>query len=431
MRRAVRCAWRGATLRPEPRDDAARHAAGRRRDARRRGAHRRCADRVPLGAGDLTRARRGALQRRRAFLRPRRYAARRAQLRRWRCSIARAGSRRRWRWGTCCSRPAALPTRSAPSSARSAIDGQSVEALGNLGLTLQRRGNADAAQRYLERARSLAPGDTHAWFALRGNLARAGAARRRDRGFSALRSRCAAVGRAGRDRARLRARHRRSRVREQVPRARARLAVSCRPGRIARGGPVAPAVPRRSPRSHRAAVPRSTTDCSSRIFAPARDVVAARRCLSRRAAPRRLSFRGFSRPRDGTAAARGALRTRSLARFPAPVFALAAVARRRAHGAVSRTRRLVHPARRRGRRCRGARHRRRRHRHPGRPDGPYRRVAPRHPPAQAGAGDRHAPRLSRLRRALAGRFQDHRRARRRRRCRAIPDRGAARCSTRA
>jgi len=50
------------------------------------------------------------------------------------------------------------------------IDGQSVEALGNLGLTLQRRGNADAAQRYLERTRSLAPGDTHAWFALRGNL---------------------------------------------------------------------------------------------------------------------------------------------------------------------------------------------------------------------------------------------------------------------
>ena len=37
-------------------------------------------------------------------------------------------------------------------------------------MTLQRRGNADAAQRYLERARSLAPGDTHAWFALRGNL---------------------------------------------------------------------------------------------------------------------------------------------------------------------------------------------------------------------------------------------------------------------
>ncbi|MEP6942623.1 MAG: tetratricopeptide repeat protein [Betaproteobacteria bacterium] len=50
------------------------------------------------------------------------------------------------------------------------IDGQSVEALGNLGLTLQRRGNAGAAQPYLERARALAPSDTHAWFALRGNL---------------------------------------------------------------------------------------------------------------------------------------------------------------------------------------------------------------------------------------------------------------------
>ncbi len=52
----------------------------------------------------------------------------------------------------------------------SALDAQSLEALGNLGLTLQRRGHPDLAQPHLERVRALAPSDTHAWFALRGNL---------------------------------------------------------------------------------------------------------------------------------------------------------------------------------------------------------------------------------------------------------------------
>jgi protein O-GlcNAc transferase len=52
----------------------------------------------------------------------------------------------------------------------SALDAQSLEALGNLGLTLQRRGHPDLAQPHFERVRALAPSDTHAWFALRGNL---------------------------------------------------------------------------------------------------------------------------------------------------------------------------------------------------------------------------------------------------------------------
>jgi len=46
----------------------------------------------------------------------------------------------------------------------------SVEARGNLGLVLQRRGRADLALPHLQHARALAPLDTHAWFALRGNL---------------------------------------------------------------------------------------------------------------------------------------------------------------------------------------------------------------------------------------------------------------------
>jgi len=50
-----------------------------------------------------------------------------------------------------------------------AIDPGSIEALGNLGLTLQRRGRADLAHAHLERARELAPTDTTAWFALRTN----------------------------------------------------------------------------------------------------------------------------------------------------------------------------------------------------------------------------------------------------------------------
>jgi protein O-GlcNAc transferase len=51
-----------------------------------------------------------------------------------------------------------------------ALDADSIEALGNLGLTLQRRGRWSVALPHLQRARALAPSDTRAWFALRTNL---------------------------------------------------------------------------------------------------------------------------------------------------------------------------------------------------------------------------------------------------------------------
>jgi predicted O-linked N-acetylglucosamine transferase (SPINDLY family) len=51
-----------------------------------------------------------------------------------------------------------------------ALDANSVEALGNLGLTLQRRSRWNAALPYLQRVRALAPTDTRAWFALRTSL---------------------------------------------------------------------------------------------------------------------------------------------------------------------------------------------------------------------------------------------------------------------
>ncbi len=51
-----------------------------------------------------------------------------------------------------------------------ALDTNSIEALGNLGLTLQRRNRWNAALPYLQRARALAPTDTRAWFALRTSL---------------------------------------------------------------------------------------------------------------------------------------------------------------------------------------------------------------------------------------------------------------------
>jgi protein O-GlcNAc transferase len=51
-----------------------------------------------------------------------------------------------------------------------ALDESSIEALGNLGLTLQRRGRWSAALPHLQRARALAPTDTRAWFALRSTL---------------------------------------------------------------------------------------------------------------------------------------------------------------------------------------------------------------------------------------------------------------------
>ena len=51
-----------------------------------------------------------------------------------------------------------------------ALDANSIEALGNLGLTLQRRSRWSVAMPYLQRARALAPSDTRVWFALRTNL---------------------------------------------------------------------------------------------------------------------------------------------------------------------------------------------------------------------------------------------------------------------
>ncbi len=51
-----------------------------------------------------------------------------------------------------------------------ALDTNSIEALGNLGLTLQRRNRWNAALPYLQRVRALAPTDTRAWFALRTSL---------------------------------------------------------------------------------------------------------------------------------------------------------------------------------------------------------------------------------------------------------------------
>ena len=50
------------------------------------------------------------------------------------------------------------------------VDAGSIEALGNLALTLQRRGRWSLALPHLERARKLAPSDTKVWFALRTNL---------------------------------------------------------------------------------------------------------------------------------------------------------------------------------------------------------------------------------------------------------------------
>jgi len=50
------------------------------------------------------------------------------------------------------------------------LDGNSIEALGNLGLTLQRRGRWSVALTHLQRARELAPTDARVWFALRTNL---------------------------------------------------------------------------------------------------------------------------------------------------------------------------------------------------------------------------------------------------------------------
>ena len=51
-----------------------------------------------------------------------------------------------------------------------ALDTGSIEAMGNLALTLQRNGRPDLAQPHLERARALAPTDMRPWFALRTNL---------------------------------------------------------------------------------------------------------------------------------------------------------------------------------------------------------------------------------------------------------------------
>jgi protein O-GlcNAc transferase len=51
-----------------------------------------------------------------------------------------------------------------------ALDDSSIEALGNLGLTLQRRGRWSAALPHLQRARASAPADPRAWFALRTSL---------------------------------------------------------------------------------------------------------------------------------------------------------------------------------------------------------------------------------------------------------------------
>ena len=51
-----------------------------------------------------------------------------------------------------------------------ALDENSIEALGNLGLTLQRRSQWAAALTHLQRARALAPTDARAWFAMRTSL---------------------------------------------------------------------------------------------------------------------------------------------------------------------------------------------------------------------------------------------------------------------
>ncbi len=51
-----------------------------------------------------------------------------------------------------------------------ALDANSIEALGNLGLTLQRRGRWSVALTHLQRARALARDDVRVWFALRTNL---------------------------------------------------------------------------------------------------------------------------------------------------------------------------------------------------------------------------------------------------------------------
>jgi len=51
-----------------------------------------------------------------------------------------------------------------------ALDANSIEALGNLGLTLQRRSRWSAALSHLQRARALAPSDARVWFALRTSL---------------------------------------------------------------------------------------------------------------------------------------------------------------------------------------------------------------------------------------------------------------------
>ncbi|HEV2039315.1 MAG TPA: tetratricopeptide repeat protein, partial [Casimicrobiaceae bacterium] len=51
-----------------------------------------------------------------------------------------------------------------------ALDANSIEALGNLGLTLQRRSRWSVALTHLQRARALAPTDARVWFALRTSL---------------------------------------------------------------------------------------------------------------------------------------------------------------------------------------------------------------------------------------------------------------------
>jgi len=51
-----------------------------------------------------------------------------------------------------------------------ALDANSIEALGNLGLTLQRRSRWSVALAHLQRARALAPTDVRVWFALRTTL---------------------------------------------------------------------------------------------------------------------------------------------------------------------------------------------------------------------------------------------------------------------
>jgi predicted O-linked N-acetylglucosamine transferase (SPINDLY family) len=51
-----------------------------------------------------------------------------------------------------------------------ALDADSIEALGNLGLTLQRRSRWSMALAHLQRARALAPTDVRVWFALRTSL---------------------------------------------------------------------------------------------------------------------------------------------------------------------------------------------------------------------------------------------------------------------